>query len=141
MKTSQQTVYFTIRENRRTMTLTENNITFIQQYYQLVETVEEGFHYVIESFSNFERTEGDRILGDIFSALSMLTNSRVILQEMGISLEMVEVFDSVIEKALLLEDHFHNLEQKQKLIELELFPAFVGWKRKVDQALLPFVQN
>ena len=51
------------------ITLTEEQFQLIQQYLELVRTVNEAFSYVVTSFDDLSYTEGDVILGDIFTAL------------------------------------------------------------------------
>ncbi len=58
--------------------LTPEQLTVVRQYAALLDTIEEGFQYVIESFANYERTQGDVVLADIFTAFGQIdaTNER-----------------------------------------------------------------
>ena len=75
--------YFMISENRRIMkiTLTEEQFQLIHQYLELVRTINEAFTYVVTGFDNLSYTEGNVILGDIFTALQKLegTNAKLIV--------------------------------------------------------------
>jgi hypothetical protein len=124
------------------MILTENNVDFIKQYCDLLETIEEAFHYVIDSFMNFEKTEGDRVLADIFTAFSMLGQSHVSLNSLlkGQGAFLKE-FDEVLVKALQLEGKMDLHEEKQNIIQQLVYPAFIAWKTKAEAILHPYIQN
>ncbi len=103
----------------------------------LLDTVEESFRYVLESFHNLERTEGDQVLSDIFVALWSIGESH----QGSLSDNLLDQFDSVIHWALELEGSLNQPEQKRRIVEESLYPAFIEWKGKVQSSLRPLVLN
>lgn len=49
-------------------TSTEEHIHLVQQYREMLDSIEEGFKYVLASFQDYSKTEGDLVLSDIFAA-------------------------------------------------------------------------
>jgi hypothetical protein len=124
--------------------LNENQIAMSKNYLDLINTIEEGFQYVIESFQNLERTEGDQVLSDILVALNTLGESQFLFSKIFHGQHFDGLFGDinvVINKALQLEGNLNNPEQKQKIIETSIYPAFKNWKMEIQQVLTPYVQN
>jgi hypothetical protein len=119
------------------LSLDEKQLELVKQYMDLLDTVEEGFQYVLESFHNLEHTEGDRVLSDIFTALWSIGESH----QGSLSDNLLDQFDSVIQGALDLEGELYQPEQKRLIVEESLYPAFIEWKGKVQSSLRPLVLN
>ncbi|WP_108669056.1 hypothetical protein [Peribacillus acanthi] len=119
------------------MQLDYYQLELVQQYIDLLDTVEQGFQYVLESFHNLERTEGDQVLSDIFTALGSIGESHQGL----LSESLQSQFDHVIKKALELEGKMNQPELKKTIVEESLFPAFMDWKKEVQAFMMPLVRN
>lgn len=124
-------------------TLTDNHYEMIHFYYHLLNTIEEGLDYVVQSFSNLELTEGDRIFKDILAAFYHVDSTHktlhaVLQEERGLN-EALEKFDQVI---LTLDEEssiFTSLETHQEFVKNQLFPAYLYWKESVQSQLQPYI--
>ena len=126
--------------------LTPEQLTVVRQYAALLDTIEEGFHYVIESFANYERTQGDVVLADILEAFDQIdaVNERSFAQFFAgeeAVLHELKRFSSVIEEAWKLDGKLHDPNAKQQIVEKHVAPAFEAWKVSVMQHLRPYVEQ
>ncbi|ACJ34922.1 hypothetical protein [Anoxybacillus flavithermus] len=126
--------------------LTPEQLTVVHQYAALLDTIEEGFQYVIESFRNYERTQGDVVLADIFTAFSQInvTNERSLAHFFADDVALLnelQRFSSVIEEAWKLDGKLHDPNAKQQIVEKHVAPAFEAWKVSVMQHLRPYVEQ
>lgn len=126
------------------LTLTEEKFILAKQYIDLLETVEETFDYIEESFKNLSYTEGDRLLNDIFHAFSQIISTNFILAENFKTQPTVLItlaqFVVVVEKAEMLEGKFSDQTARQNIILEHLYPAYSAWKLSVEQELRPYIQ-
>jgi hypothetical protein len=116
-------------------TLTEEQYIVVKQYSDLLNTVEEAFQYIIESFDNYERTEGDILLADVFSAFGQIAETNE--QQAAILPTEINQFDDVVKTAELLVDAFDNQGSKQQIIREKLYPAFSAWNGTMQEKLKP----
>lgn len=126
--------------------LTPEQLTVVRQYAALLDTIEEGFQYVIESFANYERTQGGAVLADIFTAFGQIdaVNERSLAHFFADDtalLNELQRFSSVIEEAWKLDGKLHDTNAKQQVVENHLAPAFEAWKVSVMQHLRPYVEQ
>ncbi|OOE03599.1 hypothetical protein BO219_07210 [Anoxybacillus kestanbolensis] len=126
--------------------LTPEQLTVVRQYAALLDTIEEGFQYVIESFANYERTQGDVVLADIFTAFGQIdaTNERSLAHffvDDTALLNELQRFSSVVEEAWKLDGKLHDPNAKQQIVEKHVAPAFEAWKVSVMQHLRPYVEQ
>ncbi|MES1046890.1 hypothetical protein FOA22_20750 [Heyndrickxia oleronia] len=127
------------------MNLTIEQHELSKQYVDLIFTVEEGLEYVVSSFSDYERTEGDRILNYIFSAFIKIAESNQVLLKIFNNnpsiLKAIEGFQSVMQQVLKLEGQLHDPNEKELIIREGIFPLFVEWKNTIQKELQPFILN
>ncbi|PLR73724.1 hypothetical protein [Bacillus sp. UMB0728] len=126
--------------------LEENQHILIKEYQDLLITVEEALEYIVASFDNLEKTEGDRLLLDVFQALPYIASaseqlSRLFEKESSSLEGALASFHVVAEKAAMLEGNFGDLEKKQEIIREQLYPAYTGWSQKVQQELSSYTQS
>ncbi|MCA1031451.1 hypothetical protein LCL95_10485 [Bacillus timonensis] len=125
--------------------LNEAQYELINQYRDLLDTIDEGFTYLIDSFSNLELSHGDRILADIFSALVQIgTTSDQLLSIFPENHEVsirIHLFSGVLTEIEKLEAVMQDELQKQLLIKLTIFPAYLAWKEQVQSALEKYVSH
>lgn len=126
--------------------LTPEQLTVVRQYAALLDTIEEGFHYVIESFANYERTQGDVVLADIFTAFGQIdtTNERSLAHFFADDtalLNELQRFSSVVEEAWKLDGKLHDPNAKQQIVEKHVAPAFEAWKVSMMQHLRPYIEQ
>ena len=122
--------------------LTEEQFSFVQQYVELLTTIEEGFVYIIKSFEDYSKTESDRMLSDIFSALYQVANVNEALQKIFSNdiQEKIREFETVAEQALQLDGVFDDQQKKEKVVKESLYPVFHTWAQEVEQVLSPYVR-
>jgi hypothetical protein len=126
--------------------LQENQHILIKEYQDLLVTVEEALEYIVASFDNLEKTEGDRLLLDVFQALPHIAStseqlSRLFEKESPALEGALASFHEVAEKAAMLEGNFGSLEKKQQIIREQLYPAFSAWSVMIQQELKPYTQS
>ncbi|KIQ95161.1 hypothetical protein LH47_00708 [Anoxybacillus thermarum] len=126
--------------------LTPEQLTVVRQYATLLDTIEEGFQYVKESFVDYERTQGDAVLADILEAFDQIdaVNERSFAQFFAgeeAVLHELKRFASVIEEAWKLDGKLHDTNAKQQVVEKHLAPAFEAWKVSVMQHLRPYIEQ
>lgn len=125
------------------LVLTTEQNELLHFYYNLLNTIEEGFDYVIESFSNYELTEGDTVLKDILSAFYHVDSSnktlQIVLKEEQAILDELTKFDSVIISIDAESSIFTSLENHHDFVKNQLAPAFLAWKELVQGKLQPYV--
>lgn len=126
-------------------TLTNDHYEMIHFYNNLLNTIEEGFEYVVSSFTNLELTEGERIFKDILAAFyhvdSSHTTLQTLLNEEHKLVEKLKKFDQVI---LTLDEEstiFTTLDTHQDFVKHQLFPSFLAWKESVQSHLQPYITN
>lgn len=115
----------------------------LQRYSELLDTVEEGFEYVIDSFTNLELSNSDLVLQDIFSALSSISVTseelELLFQNKQEVLKAIQYFDGVMTEVIKLEGQFDNQSRKQQLIKSNIFPAYQAWKEGIQKKLSPYI--
>jgi hypothetical protein len=108
--------------------LDEKQYNYIGQYTAMLQTVEEAFEYVEYSFEDYTKTEGDRVLTDIFAALAQIESGNLLLMEVfkgeNEVLKAFENFAEIPKQALKLGSSFNNQNIKGKVIKESLSPAF-----------------
>jgi len=124
-------------------TLTSDHYEMIHFYNNLLNTIEEGFDYVVQSFTNLELTEGDRIFKDILAAFYHVDSTHktlyALLQDKHELVEEMGKFDQVI--LALDEDSsiFTSLDTHQEFVKNHLFPSYLAWKESMQKQLKPYI--
>jgi hypothetical protein len=125
--------------------LTTPQIEMVQKYVELLDTIEEGFVYVEESFVNYERTQGDVVLADIFTALAQVSATNVhlcqLFAEEADIVNHLRLFSDVLEEAYKLEGNLADTNMKQRIVEQHLSPAFQAWKLSITRLLKRYVEQ
>ena len=124
--------------------LQENELAIIQNYVQVGNTVTEALDYVVASFEDFSKTEGDLVLSDVFAAFAQMldANGHIIffLKEDPESLLHVLQFNEMITKIEKLEDIFGQVEQRNAFIKNELVPMYQAWINETNVKLQKYMQ-
>lgn len=125
--------------------LTEAQYVMVKNYNDLLETMEQGFEYTIESFENMERTQGDQILADVFTAFSQINETNeamldIFTEEKDVSTK-IDNFKGVIAEIAKLEEVFDDQAARQTIILNHIFPAFQAWKMAIQKALKTYIQQ
>jgi prephenate dehydrogenase len=127
------------------VSLDEKQYKLLQEYLSMVETIEEALVYVTSSFTDIEKTEGDRVLADVFEAFGQVSESNKLFKELFEDqpeiLSALEDFEKVIDQAMKLNGHFQESNIKEEIVKGKLSPAFSAWKLEIDRVLKPLLNN
>ncbi|NQD65119.1 hypothetical protein HP456_04220 [Bacillus haikouensis] len=123
----------------------EKQYELIQQYIDMLETIEDALDYVTASFTDIEKTEGGRVLADVFGALGQVSESNKIFRDLFSNrpefITVLEEFETVIDQALELNGHFQESNVKEEIVKGKLSPAFSDWRLKIDRVMKPLLNN
>ncbi|KAF0818987.1 MULTISPECIES: hypothetical protein [Cytobacillus] len=127
------------------LTLTEEQYVFIKEYSDLLFTIDEAFDYIVKSFSDFSKTEGERLLGDIFQAFPQVASAHEQLSQFVQGnesfLKTIADISAVADHAEQFIQNFDDLPVRQEIISKKLYPAFAEWHENIQQELNPYIQS
>ncbi|PAE25848.1 hypothetical protein [Bacillus sp. 7894-2] len=127
------------------LTFTEEQYLFLKEYSDLLYTIDEAFDYIVKSFSDFSKTEGERLLGDIFQAFPQVASAHEqlsqLVQDNQPMLKALADISTVADQAELLIQNFDDLPVRQEIISKKLYPAFTQWHNNIQQELNPYIQS
>ncbi|MFX3675307.1 MAG: hypothetical protein ACE3JQ_12805 [Paenisporosarcina sp.] len=113
------------------MITTEEHMEVLHRYKDLLDLINEGFEYIIASFSNYSKTEGDVILIEIFAAFHQVIHVneelQVLFKQDVRMLSAIHGFDDVVSAAEEMEGLFEKSHLKQEVVQQILFPAYKSW--------------
>lgn len=125
-------------------TVIEEHIQLAHQYREMLESIDEGFQYVIASFQDYSKTEGDLVLSDIFTAFVQIVQVNqdfsVIFQDDPSIIEAVNSFDEVVLAAEKIDGLFEKSQEKQEVVSNFLYPAYRHWYQKIQPLLIKHTQ-
>ncbi|APH03590.1 hypothetical protein [Bacillus weihaiensis] len=125
------------------VSLSNEQYEMIHFYYNLLNTIEEGFEYIVSSFDSFQVTEAETILKDILSAFYHVDSSNkvfeTVLKEEEVLIEKLRKFDQVIMTVDADLSIFTSFQNNQELIKHSLAPCFIAWKELVQHELKPYI--
>jgi hypothetical protein len=128
-----------------TTKLDEKQYELVSQYVGMLDTIEEALKYVKASFTDLSKTEGDRVLSDVFVAIGQISESNGLLKEMFDGREGIQKaltgFDTVTDQAWRLDGQLDNNEVKQSIVQEKLSPAFSTWKASIENELNPYLTH
>lgn len=113
-------------------TLTEEDIHFAKQYSDMLESIEEGFQYVLASFQDYSKTKGDLVLRDIFYAflqIVQVNQNFSVFHDEPVMLQAVNGFEDVVSAAEKMDGLFEKSQEKQEVVQRYLYPAFQKWSK------------
>lgn len=121
--------------------ITEEKFIFLKEYLNTVNVVEVGFSYILSSFNDFNKTEGDRVFSDIIQALTIIAHSNALLEQIlqdDTSTQLImKSFNNVTEALFRLDGYFDDYNMK--IIKELLYPAFSDWKYIVHSTIGKYV--
>ena len=121
-------------------TLTEEQTNLVREYTEMLVNVDEAFEYVVASFSDYAKTEGDLILSDILSAFVQLIQvnedlTTVYHDNMDVQ-NCILNFQEVINAAEKLNGIFEKSQEKQEVVQQYLYPAYKKWYESIHPKLV-----
>ena len=128
-----------------TTKLDEKQYELVNQYVGMLDTIEGALKYVEASFTDLRKTEGDRVLSDVFMAIGQISESNRLLKEMFDGQEDIQKvlseFDNVTDQAWKLDGQLENSAFKQSIVQEKLLPAFSTWKASIENELNPYLTH
>ena len=125
-------------------TLTEEQTHLVREYTEMLLNVAEAFEYVVASFTDYSKTEGDLILSDIFSAFVQLIQVNddltTIYHDNTEVKNSILNFQEVINAAEKLNGIFEKSQEKQEVIQQYLYPAYKKWYESIHPQLIVYTQ-
>lgn len=127
-----------------TTKLDEKQYELVNQFVGMLDTIEEALRYVEASFTDLSKTEGDRVLSDVFMAIGQISESNPLLKEMfdgeGIQ-NALNAFDAVTDEAWKLDGQLDNNGVNQSIVQENLSPAYSAWKATIESELNPYLAH
>jgi len=127
------------------ISLSSDQYEFVYFFYYLLDTIEEGFDYIIESYISLEHSEAEVILNDIFLAFYHIDSSNPILlnlfDENPQLIETLQKFDGIISELEQKLTIFGNIHQNKDYIINIFFPDYLSWKESVQIQLKPHIAH
>ena len=126
-------------------TLTEEQVDELHHYKELLTSIEEGFEYILASFSDYSKTEGDVILNDIFVAFNqvILVNAaiQVLFKKDAHMVAAIEDFEEVVSAAEKMDGLFEKSQEKQQVVHQTLYPTYKSWFDEIVPLLISKIQH
>lgn len=128
-----------------TTKLDEKQYELVSQYVGMLDTIEEALNYVEASFTDLNKTEGDRVLSDVFISIGQISESNSLLKDMFGGREDIQKaltgFDTVTDQAWKMDGQLDNNLVKQSIVQENLSPAFSAWKATIENELNPYLAH
>lgn len=126
-------------------TISSEQFELLTKFYYLLDTIEEGLEYIINSFDNIHYVERDRVLTDIILAIYEIDSARHLLisffsQDVSME-ERINRLDSIIEQLDKLDFVLLQPVQLEQFIKRDLYPSFIRWKNSLQQVLKRYVTH
>lgn len=125
--------------------LTADHFQLLSRFYQLLDSIEEGFYYIVSSFENINFTERDQVLADVLLAIYEIDSTRSILLAV-----LSDDFEAVLELKRMdfVIDQLEKIDlesvmplQFQSFMKYELLPSFLKWKKRIQEKLKTYVTH
>lgn len=125
-------------------TLTEDQVQLVREYTEMLQNVEEAFEYVTASFTDYSKTEGDFVLSDILSAyvqIIKVNDDLSIIFHKNLEVKnSILAFQEVVTAAEKLDGIFDKSQEKQKVVQQSLYPAYKKWVDAIYPQLVVYTQ-
>ena len=125
-------------------TLTEEQTQLVREYTEMLVNLDEAFEYVLASFTDYSKTEGDLILSDILSAfvqLIQVNDDLVTIYHDNMEVKnSILSFQEVIDAAEKLNGIFEKSQEKQEVVQQFLYPTYKKWYESIHPELVVYTQ-
>jgi len=125
-------------------TLTEEQTHLVREYTEMLVNVDEAFEYVVASFSDYSKTEGDLVLSDIlwsFVQLVKVNDDLTTIYHDNIEVKnSIRDFKEIISAAEKLNGIFEKSQEKQEVVQQYLYPAYKKWYESIHPQLIVYTQ-
>jgi len=124
--------------------LTEEQIQFLKQYNSLLQTISEGFEYLEEHITEEAPPQVDQVFADIVQALQQLNQGNqqlaTIVEKPDQIKPLMEDFQDIVN---MMSEWFElkSVDDRYKLLNNRVVPAFESWRHSMHQLLKPYVSH
>ena len=137
-------LYLYMKWSSKMTTLTEEQTHLVREYTEMLVNVDEAFEYVVASFTDYSKTEGDLILSDILSAFVQLIQvnedlTAIYSDNLNVQKSILS-FQEVIFAAEKLNGIFEKSQEKQEVVQQYLYPAYKKWYESIHPQLVVYTQ-
>jgi hypothetical protein len=125
--------------------LEEKQYKLVSQYVGLLDIIEEALKYVVASFTDLSKTEGDMLLSEVFLTVEQISECNPLLIEIfngseGIQRALIQ-FETVTDPVWRLDGQLESNIDKQSIVQEILSPAFSTWKMTIEKELNPYLTH
>ena len=111
--------------------LQEAQLHTLKQYIDVANTVQEALEYVVASYNDETKTEGEVLLADVFSAITRMidTNGQMIFwfkEEESTVVHLLRLND-LMNELVVLEEKFEDEAFRQQVVTEKLAPMYKEW--------------
>ncbi|WP_225230515.1 hypothetical protein [Cytobacillus stercorigallinarum] len=125
------------------MMLKEEQYILLREYCSVLNTLEESFTYIVDSFTDLDKDDGDELLFEVIDSFPQIkaVNEQLLhlFKENSEMVHIMHVFEKVQEQADRLEQTIGNAPEKQEILREQFFPLFAAWHRMIDYELQPYL--
>lgn len=112
-------------------------------YNELLNSIEEGFTYLIQSFEVIEYTEGERVMNDIIDAFVQIDTIHSGMYNSANEDEPLQqqilLFDRIIDELMPFTASKDDSIILQSYIKDKLFTLFLEWKKEIQAHIMPYI--
>jgi hypothetical protein len=112
-----------------------SQIEFLQKYYQLLESMSEGFDYLVQIPDLSSSSIAKSLFNDIVLAFEQINESHRQLIPL-LKLDNTDQFQELIQK---MTQWFQSRINKEELLKTEIVPSFESWKKGMVTIIGPYV--
>ena len=125
-------------------TLTEEQTQLVREYTTMLQNIDEAFEYVVASFADYSKTEGDLVLSDILSSFVQLIQvnddlTTIYHENMEVKNAILD-FQKVVAEAEKLDGIFEKSQEKQEVVQRHLYPVYKKWYGSIQPQLVAYTQ-
>ncbi|MBB6453616.1 hypothetical protein HNQ94_002065 [Salirhabdus euzebyi] len=116
-------------------TLKGTQVEFLQRYFQLLDSMNEGFDYLMQ-IPDLEHSDmANTLYGDLVHAFQQLHEGHRQMMLIFDDLEL-HLFENLVELMTKWFDHFID---KRELLSNQVIPVFREWKCSMEQLIQPYI--
>jgi hypothetical protein len=112
-------------------------------YNELLNSIEDGFTYLIQSFDVIEYTEGERVMNDIIDAFVQIDTIHSGMYNAANEDEPLQqqilLFDRIIDELMPFTASKDDSIILQSYIKDKLFTLFLEWKKEIQAHIMPYI--
>ncbi|WP_085522050.1 hypothetical protein [Tuberibacillus sp. Marseille-P3662] len=125
------------------MPITEEQLTVLHQYQDLINTVEQAFIYIKNRAFDDQMDAARQMLPDIMAALMQINQSHQLLSDWFESNEALQTAITTFNNFVSRLNQASGVQPEilHERVLSELSPRFLSWKRNVEAQLISYTQQ